>query len=506
MQALGLGEKFRESLTRLEMGVPLVGDELRVVAEDVPAAIAKFGRAEFLELMEGADVAAVAVLRPGEGFDDPQVEFNQLIVEVDDPDLGRLQQVGPPIRLSATPAGVRGAAPAVGAHTETLRRQAAAVSRRQTATAPHPTHVLAGLKVIDLGQYFAGPFGPRMLSDLGAEVIKVESPAGDPMRPLLSVFEAAQRGKRSLAIDLKTDYGRAVVHRLVAGADVVAHNFRPGVAERLGVGPADLRPGNPALVYCANHGWGSTGPKAHLQSFAPLLQGFSGLSVMAAGEGNPPVTIGPNEDYYNAMLGAIGILMALVSRRQTGVGQVVESPQVNSCLFAVTHVMRDATGSIVPTPSLAGDRRGFDAFTRIYPTAAGWLGVACQTEAQRAALVGAVGVPAADDDNAGLILALERRLRARPATEWFAQLTAAGVACEVAADRSYLTGQLWEDRRHRGLGRVVTQQHPEGGTISEIATLIHYSRSAIPPRGPAPTLGEHSEVILSELGMSAPVP
>jgi crotonobetainyl-CoA:carnitine CoA-transferase CaiB-like acyl-CoA transferase len=338
-----------------------------------------------------------------------------------------------------------------------------------------------------------------MLSDLGADVIKVESPAGDPMRPLLSVFEAAQRGKRSIALDLKTPSGRDVVLRLAATADVVAHNFRPGVAERLGVGPVDLRTINPALVYCANHGWGATGPKAHLQSFAPLLQGLSGLSFIAAGEGNPPVTIGPNEDYFNAMLGAVGILMALIHRQRSGEGQLLESPQVNSCLFAVTHIMTDPDGELLPYDCLGGDRRGYDAFTRIYSTQDGWLCLDCRREHERVALLEALGLPDADRPGSGLEHLIQSQLVFRPGTEWIPILRDRGIPCTLAPSTSYLTAGLWEDTRHRQIGRVVPQTHPDVGGISEIGTLVHFSESHVPRRGPAPQRGEHTDEILQEL-------
>jgi crotonobetainyl-CoA:carnitine CoA-transferase CaiB-like acyl-CoA transferase len=504
VNALGLGHKFAPSPSPMEMGVPLVGDEIRVMTEEVPAAIATMSRDELLKLMEEADVAAVPVLRPGEAFTDPQVQYNQLIVEVDDTEAGPLRQVGPPIRLAATPGGVRGGAPALGQHTTAVLAEAARAPDRVPPAAPHPVHALDGLRVIDLGQYFAGPFGPRMLSDLGADVIKVESPAGDPMRPLLSVFEAAQRGKRSVVLDLKTQPGRDALRLLAASADVVAHNFRPGVAERLGVGPADLRAVNPRLVYCANHGWGASGPRAHLQSFAPLLQGFSGLSVIAAGEDNPPVTIGPNEDYFNAMLGGIGILMALIHRRSSGVGQLVESPQLNSCLFAVTHIMTDLDGKVLPYAILASDRRGFDLFTRIYPTRSGWLCVDCQSDTQRAKLLEALGLADEDRSRPGLDAEMRSRMTSRPADEWITVFRNFEIPCDIAATGSYLSTELWDDPRHRRIGRVVGQSHPDVGPISEIGTLIHLSHSEIPVRGPAPRRGEHTAEVLQELEIPIP--
>src|SRR5688572_16988632 len=134
---------------------------------------------------------------------------------------------------------------------------------------------LEGVQVIDLTSYIAGSYGAMMLADLGASVVKVEAPEGDSFRELPGFF-GWNRGKRSIALNLKRPEGREIVHRLVAGADVLMENMRPGVAERLGVGEADLRAMNPRLIYCAVTAFGSTGPYADRPGFDPLLQAMAG--------------------------------------------------------------------------------------------------------------------------------------------------------------------------------------------------------------------------------------
>src|SRR5699024_10649058 len=173
-------------------------------------------------------------------------------------------------------------------------------------------HALSGVKVLDFSQFMAAAYGAKYLADLGAEVIKIEPPIGDTMRSLPDPFEACQRGKRAVVIDLTTPEGKEAVRRLVSEADVVIHNMRPGKAEKLGIGYEDLKAIKEDLIYCYQPGWGSTGPSVMRKSFAPLMSALTGLMFVAAGEGNPPVRRArASEDYYGGFLGASGVLMAL---------------------------------------------------------------------------------------------------------------------------------------------------------------------------------------------------
>ena len=181
--------------------------------------------------------------------------------------------------------------------------------------------------MLDFSSFFATAYGAKLLSDLGADVIKVETLSGDQMRPMPDLFEASNRGKRNLAVDLKSAAGREVVARLVATADVVMHNLRPGKAEKLGIGHAELVRVRPDLVYCYLPGFGSAGPKAPLKSFAPLVSGFTGLLYEGAGEGNPPIRrVMGNEDYYNGFLGAVGGAAGPRAPRPHGRGAVRREP------------------------------------------------------------------------------------------------------------------------------------------------------------------------------------
>ena len=364
--------------------------------------------------------------------------------------------------------------------------------------APMTDGPLAGIRVLDFSSYFAGPYGARLLSDLGADVIKVEPLEGDPMRPLPDPFEGAQRGKRAIAVDLKSPLGLRVVHELAATADVVMHNFRPGKAEKLGIGADALRRANPDLIYCYLPGFGSSGPKSGLKSFAPLLSGFVGNFYEGAGAGRPPVRrVMGNEDYYNGLSGAIAVLMAVECRETVGAVQTIESPQLRSALFATSHNHRDGDRVVRPF-EIDGDQRGLGPLHQLFPTADGWIMVAAAQDAATAALRSALGLD--EHAAAGRVAeALEAELAPRTAEDAVAWLGAAGIPCEVAIDHPLMPELLWDEWLHE-TGRVLEQQHPTWGWIREIGLLSHLSLTPGVRKGHGPVLGQDTRELLTELG------
>ena len=270
-------------------------------------------RDEWIKLFHAADLAALPVLRPEEVFADDQVVARR----------HRRRRRRPGGRPAAPdrPGGALPRQPAAadrpGADRGGRRRPVGrAAGRGRVRTAPAPTRSLGspleGVRVLDLSAFFATAYGARLLSDLGADVIKIEPLVGDQMRPLADLFECAQRGKRNLAIDLRTRRGRR------GGAQARSRppmssctTCDPGKAEKLGIGYEQCAAINPSLIYCYLPGFGSTGPKANLKSFAPLVSGFTGMLYVGAGDGNPPVRrVVGNEDLYNGYLGAMSVLMA----------------------------------------------------------------------------------------------------------------------------------------------------------------------------------------------------
>lgn len=206
---------------------------------------------------------------------------------------------------------------------------------------------LAGCKVMEIATMVAGPYAGQLLADMGAEVIKVEVLTGDPMRASLpihgkrsAVFESFNRGKRSLAINIRTPEGLAAVHKLAAQVDVVLENSRPGVMDRLGLGYDDLKPINDRLIYLSVSGFGPTGPMAQMPTYDVVIQGISGFMYTQGQDGTPAHVRGGVADKITGVFGAMGVLGALYERNSTGVGQKVDVSMLNAyAAFMLPEVM-----------------------------------------------------------------------------------------------------------------------------------------------------------------------
>ena len=504
MEVLGVADRVRPSADGMDMGMLLTDEELPVVRDEVVEIFRTRPRADWVRLFREADVCAVEHLRPTEVYDSPQARHNGMVLTVDDPVLGPVEQVAPPIRFSATPGAVRGAAPRVGEH-EAATFADPTRSRAAPSSAPDTRPLLHGLKILDLGAYYAGPYSSRLLADLGADVIKLEPVAGDPLRGIERPFASAQAGKRSIAANLKDpDLGPAV-RGLLAWADVVHHNQRPGAAERLGLDADAAHAVNPELVYLYAPGWGSTGPDMMRQSFAPMMSGYAGIGFECAGEYNPPIWPSGNEDPGNGLLGAVAVLMALHHRRRGGGGQVVENPQLNATMTHMAHAVRSADGTVVGARRLDPLQLGVGAFERLYETADGWVCIVAFDAEQRAALAALAGVDVglgagSDDevDDYAVGLRLAEAFSARKTDEVLDELILAGVPAAVPA--GHQISAFLRDPQQRRLGRVAEVHHPEQGAVRELAVLLRVSDADTVPHRLAPALGEHTDPLLHELG------
>ena len=377
---------------------------------------------------------------------------------------------------------------------------------------PHPTPLpqrgrgqgeggpLEGVKVVDLTSYIAGSYGAMMLADLGADVVKVEAIEGDSFREL-SGFYGWNRGKRSLAVNLKEPDGRAIVHRLAQHADVVMENMRPGVVERLGVDYETLRAINPRLVYSTVTAFGSDGPYKDRPGFDPLLQAMGGLMTLQGfGEAPQYLRIAPT-DYYCAALACQAILAALFVRERTGRGQRVQTSLLQAVLALQSGLVVDYPGHVVvyrntPTYRLyqAGDG---ESFFLAVGNQSFWVKLCKVVGREDLAQDPRFGSWVARRDNAEVLMPLlESAFASRPAAEWVRILT----DNDIPAALTQSLQQFMRDPAVLHHKMVVQYDHPELGPLSLMGQPLRFSDTQAPDAGPPPTLGQHTAQVLRQAG------
>jgi crotonobetainyl-CoA:carnitine CoA-transferase CaiB-like acyl-CoA transferase len=377
---------------------------------------------------------------------------------------------------------------------------------------------LEGLRVIELAHIMAGPVCGMMLADLGADVMKVERiPGGDDTRrmvpPLMHGESAAylmmNRNKRGLALDLKSEGGRAVLRRLIETSDVLIENYRKGTLDRLGFGWDVVHALNPRLVYAEISGFGRTGPLADAGGFDLIAQGMSGLmSITGEGGNRPPVKVGaPVTDTTAGMLAALGITAALHHAQRTGEGQKVDTSLFEA---GITHTywqsaIQLATGE---SPGPLGSAHPLNAPYEAFETTDGHINVGAANQANWLRLVKAIGAPQLADDprfarnadrmaNHGVLSETLNAIFATKSTEaWLAALSAA----DVPAGAVLSIGEMLE--HPQTLAREMVVDTGRDG-IKAIGLPIKLSATPGDIRRPAPTMGEHTREILGELGFDA---
>jgi crotonobetainyl-CoA:carnitine CoA-transferase CaiB-like acyl-CoA transferase len=374
---------------------------------------------------------------------------------------------------------------------------------------------LEGIRVIDFGQFLAGPFGPMLLGDLGADVIKVEPLRGDGMRThVVGSFSGCQRGKRSIALDLKQPEGTRIALELVATADAVHHNMTLGTADRLGIGYEHCKAARPDILYCNTFMYGPVGPLAPMGGLDPLGQAASGLEWEQGpvAEGNPPQWYRYGHgDVAAAMPSVLALLIALFHRNRTGQGQSMWASIFHGSMLYTAGSWLAADGTPSPRPTLDREQLGLDALYRLYETRDGWLQLAAVGPDDWPALCGVLrrddlvadarfATPAARAENrAELTAILTGAFRDDHSLNWRRALDAARVPAEVSVDTHDGETILFDSELER-LGLVTEHSHPLLGRIRQFGNLITFSDTPGRPERAAPMAGEHTREILAELG------
>ncbi|VVD94087.1 L-carnitine dehydratase/bile acid-inducible protein F [Pandoraea communis] len=387
------------------------------------------------------------------------------------------------------------------------------MERSSHAAETAATGPLAGIRVLDLSAYIAGPYGCTLLADQGAEVIKIEPPSGDNLRKYPSTLEAesraflgVNRGKRGLVLDLKQPEALDVLMQLVKTADVLVHNFRPSVPARLGMTYEQLREVNSRLIYCAVTGYGETGPNKDKAGYDQVLQTMSGMCMLQGKRGGPPeILYGSVVDYYAAAMVAAGVSSALFERERKGTGQYVGVSLLRSALTMQSARMIWAEGE----PKDIGRDMRSGGITGIHPTREGYLYISANTPHFWQALCEKTGLDALASNERydsvrkralhcdEIVPQLHAALAARSALEWEALF---GDAVPSAAARSI--EDMFDDPQVLAEDMVATYEYPGVGRYRGFRQPIRFGDTTAPTPLAAPAFGQHSDAVLRESGWS----
>jgi formyl-CoA transferase len=379
-----------------------------------------------------------------------------------------------------------------------------------------PAAPLTGVRVLEIGNYIAGPFCGMQLADLGADVIKIESPEGGDIVRQTGPFKNGQSGtfarinrnKRSLALDLKDVRGKTVVERLARQTDVMIENLRPGAMARLGLDYAALRGQNPRLIYLAASGWGQDGPLAHLPGLDIMVQARSGLMSITGEPDGDPVKVGvPICDLVCALYGALAVVSALSARERTGQGQLIDVSLLESTMsLAVWEAGRYFTTGEVP--GRLGSAHQTSAPYQAIRAQDGWFTVGATTPKNWQGFCRALGLERLEKDpryadvnlrftnRRQLIEEVEKSTVTQPPAHWIERLEAEGVPCAPIQD----FGQSFNEPQLLARDYFWDAPHPVMGPVRQLGSPMRFMDTRARRVKAAPLLGEDTRTILGEIG------
>ena len=508
----------REDLIVENAGVHILATPLDpAVSKDLWEYLDRFFKTKpsshWCEVLAKADVCCMPALKPGEALWLEQMEKNGLVDIA--PDGQRM--LGKLAKYSRTAIAPQRAVPAAGQHNAILSagsseatngaksNVAVSVSSDRKRIGP-----LDGILVLDFGAYMAGPFANRLFADLGARVIKVEEYGGDPMRgPQLSSFLGVQRGKESIAVDLKSPEGKQIALDLVRKADAVHHNLRAGAMERLGVGWEQLSAINPRLIFCHSSGYGNDGPWSKLPTFEPLHSAITGMLARTGGEGNMPDHYLTHMDYGCGLTSCTMVLAALVEREQSGRGQYLEVPQTGAGLFAMSDV-HGLEANKSETFPLDRNQRGHAPTNGLYRTSDGWIVIACYSDREWSGVRRALGLSGEWPtfasarnqriDQSAVTAQIDGVLGVLTTASALRRLRAEQVPC--ASPAPFASNEIITEPTMVSRGVIVTEEHHDAGEVSEVGHTVRFGNANTRNLRPAPVIGQHTVAILREIGRS----
>ena len=507
----------REDPDRIGLG-PEEISVLSYYQAPMAAAASKFTADQWTQAGAEAGVCIQTVRSPEEAFSDPLLLADGCVAEIDDPQVGAMRTVGVAYELETSRGEIRAAAPVTGQHQDEVISEALSLPAPKATSAPQGTDLpggpLEGITVLDFGLAVAGPFGTQVLSDLGAQVIKINA-KHDWYWHQNQIAMCCNRGKSSIAIDLKHPDSKRLVRDLIASADVLMHNMRYPAAVKLGIDYETLKQAFPRLVYCHTRGF-ERGVREQLpgnDQTGACLAGVEWEDGGCAKGGKPLWSLTSMGDTGNGFLAAIGICQALYAREKTGCGQWVETAIVNAQLLNASHAAARPDGSGFERPLLDAMQTGFSAGIRLYPTKQGWLCLSLIKDAHWSALGMGLNEPMflpggrfhepaarkhADEEIARLIGDI---LATKSAEEWFRRLDAAGVPVEISSDRASI--EMWDDAEAHEHAWVASYQHRVVGKLGQVGLAFEFSDTPARVQGGPCIVGADTRAILEGLGYDA---
>ncbi len=465
---------------------------------------------EWAAQFEAQDIPFAYAGTVEDSLDDPQIRHNEMVVSLDDPEVGPMEQIGVPIKLSRTPGRVRGRRATTAKDVEALLAELDSGDVAVTAAGQVDQVselALAGIRVLEITNLIAGPIAGRLLADLGADVIKLEPPGGDISRPIgRTYFYSVNYAKRSIAVDTARDAGKQIVAKLARSCNAMLANLRPGATARMGIGVAFME----GLVETQISGYGLTGPYAHRPGIDPLAQALMGLERAQGGAGNPPsfpAQLAPT-DFTTGAMAALGTVLALLAQhRGIANGQRVAVNLLDGGAMLSSQWFTRFAGR-PQRPIADRDQYGLSPYHRLYPVADGHVYVAADTPREQQAFLDMFSITHADAwlagaENAhpldsGLAKAIAAKLADMECADAERALATAGVAfAPVAAAESSV---FFDDPHTASNAWADTSRHPTAGRLTAVAQYIKFGGPDRRASRPTPLLGQHSKEILREAG------